>query len=501
VSTNSVRPDSAEADAASRFAFSTGDGDAARQLEELGFWLQAYRQTLPEIPQRVFEVVDRLDTMAQPHRLALMREFLESDGRMPTYRERRIWEACVRYARELAEGYECCLRLLQGQAQSVPQLWPATLAARAIRARTLELRWSLLRYRAVEGALWARMGTLYAYCEHAGLDAVRFKVYPDMKGDSTVRREYLRALVLCVSGMGNLLPPAQAVAERVIAVVAEFFALHRTPAPGCHFAVDIKTNHAPYRVMQATQAAPTVRFFGAGDAAALVEGFQRQVQAGDRVPAALQADEPDPALLRLVLQHLVRQWASTPPARSETRRRVLATMHVAYGFERVLSALSAEADEMDDMTEAWTVENESSGGFGALLPVRDQDWLAVGRLIAAKRDSPSAWSVGVIRRVSARSPVHRSIGVQILAHGAARVELLPLPGESGVLPLDAILLPAGTQTSLGGGEVALVLPKGITAQLEACEMRVQARRYLLSRRRISDSAEDFEVARFALRAL
>jgi len=45
-------------------------------------------------------------------------------------------------------------------------------------------------------------------------------------------------------------------ADRDDPMVAEFFAIHRTPAPGCHFAVDIKTNHAPYRVMQATQVVP-----------------------------------------------------------------------------------------------------------------------------------------------------------------------------------------------------------------------------------------------------
>ena len=54
-------------------------------------------------------------------------------------------------------------------------------------------------------------------------------------------------------------------------------------------------------------------------------------------------------------------------AADDDEHRVLATMHVAYGFERVLNALSAEPGDMDDVTEAWTVENESSGGFGAVL--------------------------------------------------------------------------------------------------------------------------------------
>ena len=57
-----------------------------------------------------------------------------------------------------------------------------------------------------------------------------------------------------------------------------------------------------------------------------------------------------------------------------------------------------------------------------------------------------------------------------------------------------------TQTSLQGGEVAVVLPRGRTAQLESCELCVHDKVYVLHRRRISDSGEDFEIARFAIRA-
>ena len=63
------------------------------------------------------------------------------------------------------------------------------------------------------------MGVLYALSDRGNFATLRLKVYPGMSGDSTVRREYLRALILSVSGMGNLLPPAQVIAERVVATV------------------------------------------------------------------------------------------------------------------------------------------------------------------------------------------------------------------------------------------------------------------------------------------
>jgi hypothetical protein len=478
------------------------DEDPLRAVEDAAFWLQTYRQSVPEDAVRVYQVVDRVDDLTQPHRLALMREYLDAGGRMQTYREHRVWRAGVSYARELANGYECCLGIGQASDNARVRSLLPSVAARCMRAHTLELRWALLRYSAVEDGIWHRMGALFAYCERAKLATLQFKVYPGMAGHSTVRREYLRALVLAVSAMGNLLPAGQVIAERVIAYVAEFFLLHRQPKPGCHFAVDLQASRAPYRISEGIEPGRGVRFFGPGDAAVMVEGLIRQAQEGRSIPPQLGlSGEFELELFLEVLQHLKRHWDEKPPARGEARQRVLQTMHVAYAFDRIVAAVGMEPGDssLDEVTEAWTVENESSGGFGALLPARDEDWLAVGRIIAAKPDWPAAWSVGIIRRVTARSPMHRSVGVQVLARGGVVVYLVPLPHDQGPLPLEGILLPVESQTSTQGGEVAIVVPKGVSAQLSDCEMSMQGRPYILSRRRIMDSGVDFEITRFAVR--
>ena len=484
--------------------FALSARDPLGRVEEAGFWLEAYRQSQPGDAERVFEVVDQIDELVQSYRLALTREYLEAGGRMQTYREHRIWNALVRFARELADGYEACLRLYQAKAPNaqVVAAHVPSIAARAMRAHTLQLRWTLLRYGGLAPLVWSRMGVLYALSDRGNFATLRLKVYAGMSGDSTVRREYLRALILSVSGMGNLLPAAQVIAERVVATVAEFFLLHRKPAPGCHFAVDLRATRAPYRVTEGLPPARGRRFFGPGDAGVMVEGYIRQAESG-LVPAELRlAEDTAPAEVGEVLEHLARQWGEKPPARAEARHRVLATMHVAHGFERVLDAVATEAGDplVDEVTEAWTVENESNGGFGAVLPIRPDDWLAVGTLVAAKPTWPSSWSVGVIRRVSARNPMHRSVGVQILARGGVAVRLVPLPAQSFDLPVEGILLPVETQTSMHGSEVAIVLPRGRTAQFESCELRVHDKPYILHRRRISDSGDDFEIARFAIRA-
>ena len=175
----------------------------------------------------------------------------------------------------------------------------------------------------------------------------QFKLYSAMAGDSTVRREYLRALVLAVSGTENLLPASQVVADRVIATVAEFFLLHRRPAAGCHFAVDLLASRPPYRVGDGVAPARTVRFFGPGDAAMMVERLIQRTTETGRVPPELNlVGEFHASMVLEVLQHLSRHWGANPPSRSELRQRVLSTLNVAHGFDDVWRAVSAEQDQL-----------------------------------------------------------------------------------------------------------------------------------------------------------
>ena len=483
-------------------SFSVGSPDALRKLEEGGFWLEAYRQGVKGDPMRAYQVVDRIDVLMQPYRLEATREYLGSGGRQQTYRERRIWHAVVHFAQELASGYETCLQMFQAGVPGSQQLAPLvpTVTARAMRALTLILRWNLLRYASAEPAVWSRMSALYAFAERERFVSERFKVYRDMQGDSTVRREYLRALVLCVSGTENLLPASQVVTERVIASVADFFLLHRRPAEGCHFGVDLLAARPPYRVGEGMSPTRTVRFFGPGDAGMMVDRLMQRTAETGVVPDELKlVGEFHPSTVHEVLQHLSRQWGGHPPSRSEMRQRVLSTLNVAHGLDLVLRAVSADqgSSELDEITEAWTVEDESSGGFGAALPTRDGDWLAVGMLVASKPTWPASWSVGVIRRLSTDATGRRAVGVQVLARGGIAVELTPMPVTEHARPLLGVLLPGEGQTQVGG-EVSLVLPRSCVSWSVSYALRVHGRNYVVTPLRAVDSGDDFDHVSFSI---
>lgn len=492
--------DHAALDRASQM-FEPSAGDALGRLEQATSWLLSELHTLAPYPERIFKRVDQVDDLVHRDRLVLTREYLAAAGRMQRGREQRIWEAVVRFARALAGGYEACLGLFQaGVARAAPRrsLLPV-IGARTLRALAVELRWTLLRYAAVEPTIWARMGSVYSICERADLDRATFKVYPRMEQVSSVRREYLRALLLAVSGMENLLPSSQVIAERAIAYVAEFFLLHRKAARGCLFAVELDASHPPQRLNAVVPVSKSWRFFGPGDAGVLINGLaQRTVQSGN-APAELRLlDAFAPNMVVEVLQHLSQFWGPTPPMRSELRQSAFSMINVAHGFEDVFAAISDGLPGADEeLTEVWTVENESGGGFGASLPAQSDDWLSVGMLVASRPTHPTTWSVGTVRRVSTDYIGRRSVGVQLLGHAAKGVRLQPT-GEamqSGPL-LKGVLLP-GSQSSME--EIAIVVRKDTVVLEQNYQLNIDEHTYTVVPRMEVEHGVDYSLMCFAIR--
>lgn len=486
-------------------SFSVGSSDALRKLEEGSFWLQAYRQGVKGDPMRAYQVIDRIDSLMQPYRLDATREYLGAGGRHQSYREQRLWQAVVQLAHELAGGYEMCLEMFQSGLPGSPALAPLipTITARAVRALTLILRWNLLRYANADPQVWTRLSSLYSFAERERFVSEGFKLYVDMQGESTVRREYLRGLVLAISGTENLLPSSQVVAERVIAYVAEFFLLHRRAAEGCHFGVDLLASRAPYRVGEGSSPTRTMRFFGPGDASMLVERLIERVNQTNTVPAELGLiGDFHPGLVLEVLHHLARQWSPHPPSRAEMRTRVLSTVNVAHGFDQVVRAMAVEmgSSALDDIAESWTVENESTGGFGAALPAREGDWLQVGMLLASKPTWPAAWSVGLIRRLSTDNSGRREVGVQILARGAVAAELLPMPATQHSTPLPGVLLPTEGQRQIGG-EVTVIVPRNSINWSASYTLRVLRKTYSITPLHTVEPGDDFQCVAFSIQPI
>ena len=478
-------------------------GDAFKALAEISFWLDATRTAEGLKPQRVYEIIDQLDTAAKPHQRKLAQEYLGGGNRLQRFQEQRIWSAMVELWRQLGAAYEFCLAQTLPGVSGGGALKPLspTLCCRALRALALELKWSLLRYAPVDPTLWGRLGALYAQAELGGFALKACTVYPGAWGDSTVQRELLKALMLGMSATDSLLPRKLEVAERIVAQFSEYFVLQKQLAKGCHYHVDLAVARPPARLVARLTNAPTVRYFGPGTAADVADKIIDTITETGAIPSDLNlGGNYEVSLVVEVLRHLARYWAPIPPARAQERRKSFARMSVVHDFDAIVRIISDDSNDLsfDDHIESWTVENESEGGYGIVIPQAKGDWLKVGTLLGIKLEDGASWGVAIVRRLTNDSAQQRYVGVQTLAKGSACVKLFPVGGVSASVDAgeDAVLLPSSSADSGGTGELSLLMRMGTFSTRQSFQMRAYERDYLLMPKQLLEGGQDFDMAKF-----
>jgi hypothetical protein len=489
--------------AAREFLAELPAGDSFKLLEELSFWLDRTRASEGLKPQRIFEIIDQLDAAGKSDQRKLAQEYLSGGNRRSRFQEQRIWSAQVEFWRQLGAAYEFCLeKTLPGVSGggTLNTLAP-TLTCRAIRALTLELKWLLIRYGPIDPTLWGRLGALYARAESGGFAAKPCTVYPGAWGESTVQREYLKALMLVMSATDCLLPRQLEVAERIVAEFSEYFVLQDRLAKGCHYHVDLNVARAPARLVAQVRAAPSVRYFGAGTAPDVAHKMIATIAATGAYPSDLNlGGNYEPSLVAEVLHHLARYWAPIPPARADERRGSVARIHVVHDFDDILATIAGESTDLSfhDSIETWTVENESEGGYGAVIAQSKGDWVKVGTLLGIKREDGAAWGVGIVRRLTSGSEQQPYVGIQTLAKGGTRVKLYPTGGRNAAVSSgeDAVLLPSSKTASTGTGELNLLMRMGSFSPRQSLQMRAYDREYLLVPKELLEGGHDFDMATF-----
>jgi hypothetical protein len=490
----------ADDQAARAFIAELPPNDPYKSLEELCYWLDTLGKAEDLKPRRVLEIVDLIDRAAENHQRKLSQDYLISSARLQKFQEIRIWNTVFSFWKQLADAYQVCLvRLQAGGGRASPGEQMPVVVARALRALTLQLKWQLLRYGPVDSRVWSQMGGLYACAEDRGFATTPVAVYPGKAGESTVQREFLKGAMLAISSTDSLLPAKLEVAERIVTQFSEFFVMNRQPGQGCHYYFELASGKAPARVISRLQMTAGLRFFGPGGAAQQLQKLLGHVQADGVVPSHVKLGATfDPEVVLEALRHLARYWAPIPPARSADRRHCVSRISVIHDFDDIVSTVSGETQDLsfDSAMEVWTVENESEGGYGALMPQAKSDWLQVGTLLGVKLEDGASWGVGIVRRLSAYDHKQRYVGIQVLTKGATVVKLAPLGAAAGGEQENALLLPSHANDTNGAAEMNLLLKPGAFSLQKSMEMRAYERSYLLVPRKLVEGGHDFDMARF-----
>jgi len=479
------------------------DQDATLALEKIAEWLESVNRTDGFKVDRRYECVDLLDGAARRHLRELTQEYL-STPRVQKFQENRLWNAAFGYSKELGEAYVRCIKECVGGfdgATAAEKVLPA-IVARALRALAVQLKWTLLRYGLVERRIWTHLALLYRLAEEKGMSEEAIAVYPVPHPRTTVRREFLKALMLPASSLDVLTPVKQQIAERTVAHFAESFRLS-AEAQGCTHIFDLAAPRPPARLVPGI-AQTGLLYFGAGDALAGLDQLTEQVAARGGVThdfglgTRYHKDEVIP-----VLRHLAQYWSGTPPARGAERRPTAARITVVPGADQLFAVLepSATVSTVDigrnQTAESWIVENVSDSGCGAIVPPQRIDWVKVGALIGMKSETSEYLGIGLIRRITRDAHHQRRVGIQVLTRTAVPVTISKASTMSS-LNFDlreetAILLNVKPDDR---GEVEMLLREGIFNGRENLEMTLQRRSYRLVPSRVLETGEDFLWVRF-----
>lgn len=481
-----------------REAFADLPADSFKALGELGHWLDVLHDDDALKLPRLVEIVDRVDHVARGPLRKLQIDYLEGGGRLQQFQEQRIRTSAIGLWKRLAVAHMLILQRYRSAAPGAAAAKSSLplIIARGMRALGMQLKWQLLHYGPVDSDIWAGLGRLLSYAEEQGFAKSELTVYPG--SESTIQREFLKAAMLAISSTDSLLPRKLDIAERLIAHFDVHYVLQRQPAKGCHFYADIADARMPARFVERIEIGPGIRFFGPGTAAEMLTRFAATTRSSGAVSSEVDLGGPqDAAVVCDVANHLARYWGAQPPARGGERRSSIEQIDVVHGYNEILARLREdESQDLDfeDSAETWKVENESDGGYGALLPQHCSNWVKVGTLIGVRLTDGAAWGVGIVRRISMQEDKQRYVGVQFLARGTSVVQIRSANGAGELQP--ALLLPSQSTDSLGHGDMSLLLKEGGFSRESSLEMHAYDRSYLLVPRALVEGGHDFDMARF-----
>ena len=478
-------------------------GDAVGAVTLITEALNAlHKATSPTLEER-YDDIYLLDGATVERTYVLLREYLDAT-RQTKQRETELWNGAYNCWDALAAAYVSCVQQYSAEKNNASgfRKLANVATARAIRALRRQLQWLRLRYAQPVPAIWIGLANLYSFIETENIDD-ELLIYPGET--TTIKREFLKAVVQSALSCESLQPPGQDLAIYIVRRYSSQFVLSKTPVEGCTHWFDLKHPQAPTLIAATPAPDSGVLYFGVGGAAQAVQQALLDIEENNRVPADLGFKYPiELSFLTPVLTQIVRDWSGKTAERVHERRATNARLSVLPGFTAIVGALElAEEDPFDftprDDAESWVANDVSAGGFGAVLPKLAADWVTVGGVLGVEMESGAGWLVGLVRRLNRLDSGEQQLGIQILSREASAVRMMREESSASDLritqriPLDHALLltanPAGQQEIelliediapyeggqmhvLCGGRVLRIEIKEVREKLAACSRAV-----------------------------
>ncbi|GAB3249922.1 hypothetical protein [Chitinimonas naiadis] len=380
--------------------------------------------------------------------------------------EEKLWNDIVGFARAMLAAYHPFVRLEDPKPEEEAGFQQATalMLARATHYVGIQVKWHYFRFQNPPATLWAAANQLYRLAEVSGIDSQAFPLYAELDPQPTsCADEFIRIQMLATLNNGNFNLRQYDWADRWLIGWSRQVQIERKYRDGIHqFCVNLAEPTGPNKIHEAVEG-DMMRFWGVGDLLAEMGRIISQLEAGD-TPARLGLgdDARMPACLDFLRQLEIlwsreRNQQSSRSERTKVSKLIQITSSltaifsaVRFDDERAMLRASARTapdnDEVMDMKlygyvtdrtkhklaqaqarnhayankaktiehDEWVVENQSAGGFGAVLPVEGHDWVRLGVLLALRNQESENWQIAVIRRLNRINADQLYAGVQIL---------------------------------------------------------------------------------------
>ncbi len=423
--------------------------DPKKALADATQWLASVGETPGFRVDVRAQVLSVIDETAQPLERAVHALYLAQ----PHLRQgagREHWQSVHDFWSTLASAYGVCRREYQDGAKGAATAKDllALIGAREIRALAQRMKLLQMRYQPLEASLWAALHESFAFAESRRHAAQSLHAYPKEAIETSVRTEFAKALMLEVAHTDNLSVPMIELASRIIYRFAGLFVLGAERAAGATFVTDLSAPKAPRQISLDERPAPTLRFFGVGEAAAKLEEMVTQNEQGLLAEEHRLGEEFSSGQKITVLKRLLAYWGPNPPHRARTRVKISGELSVVHGYHAVCryitnieastmgeiadnmevkarqrAGLGLAAEEVEEPPELWMQQDASDLGVGALVPPNAGKWVAVGSLCAIKPASDSRWWAGVVRQLRSDAANRVGAGIDVLARKPAAVWL------------------------------------------------------------------------------
>lgn len=165
----------------------------------------------------------------------------------------------------------------------------------------------------------------------------------------------------------------------------------------------------------------------------------------------------EPREILALLRRLRMHWIAAP-VREQPRRPNHYPVQVSVGLHAVWRLGSGEPERA--RLQAWTVLNESPGGYAIMSVTGVEGEVEAGTALALRRDEGQPWSVCIVRWVRSEAPGRIELGLQLIGVSFQSVQVgfrgkvtqklapaLALPVMEPLRRHPAMLAPAGTYAS------------------------------------------------------